>query len=333
MNVLITGANGFLGTHLARKALERGWRVRGLCLPGTDTKILAELGAQIIEGDVTRPESLAGSCDDIEVVFHVAGTTLEWHIDPAVPYKINALGTRNICREAAKAGVRRLVHTASAATLGSKPPNRDLTDETVLWDLWDTGIYSRSKFLGEHEALAAGARGLDVVICCPHQILGEEDFGPSTPGRIVILFRQGKIPFYIDVVSQFVNVKDVAEGHLLAAEKGKRGERYILGGPELVNMKIFFTACAELTGRAAPKFAVPRWLVKLIAYPIEWWSNHVSHSYPLLTVGNGNVLYKDMASSIEKARRDLGYDPQDWRIALAEADRWFTDNGYYDRKV
>jgi dihydroflavonol-4-reductase len=208
-----------------------------------------------------------------------------------------------------------------------------LSDEETLWDLWDTGLYSRSKFLGEVEALRAGARGLDVVICCPHQLLGDGDFGPSTPGRIVVLFAQGKIPLYVNAKSQFLDADDCAEGHLLAAQKGRRGEKYILAGSEAVDMKTFFQALSEITGREAPKYTAPFWLVKTFAYLLEWTADHLTHRPPLLTVGNARMIPQDMTCSIDKARKDLGFSPGSWRGALEKAAGWFRENGYFEKPL
>ena len=332
-DVLITGANGFLGAHLTRKALDRGHRVRALCLFGTPADHVANLGAEVVRGDILEPQTLRPAMDGIEVVFHVAGSTLEWHADPWAVYLVHAIGTRNVCATALEAGVKRLVHTSTMSAVGSASAAAGELDEDRLFDLFDTGLYSRSKLLGEMEALRAAARGLDVVVCCPHQILGAGDFGPSTPGRIVVLFAQGRIPFYVNVRSQFVDVDDCAEGHVLAAEKGQRGGRYILAGPEPVDMRTFFAACAEMTGRPVPRFAIPRWMVRIAATPIEWIADHVTRRPPLLTAGNATMLYKDMTCSIRKATEQLGYAPGPWRGALRKAVDWFRGNGYFDRTL
>ena len=329
--VLITGANGFLGAHLTRKALARGRRVRALCLPGTPADHVANLGAEVVRGDILEPETLRPAMEGVEIVFHVAGSTLEWHADPIVVYRINAIGARNVCAAALDAGVKRLVHTSTMSAVGSASARAGEYDEDRWFDLFDTGLYSRSKLLGEMEALRAGARGLDVVVCCPHQILGAGDFGPSTPGRIVVLFARGRIPFSVNVRSQFLDVEDCAEGHLLAAEKGRRGERYILAGSEAVDMRAFFAACAELTGRRPPRIAVPRWMARVAAAPMEWVADRVTRRPPPLTAGNAAMLYKDMTCSTRKAAEQLGFAPGAWRNALEKAVTWFRENGYFDR--
>ena len=327
-NALVTGGNGFLGTHVVRRARARGWRVRALCLPGTDPGPLEGGAAEIVWGDVLAPESLAAPMAGVDVVFHVAGSTAEWHRHPERVYETNALGTRNVYEAALAAGVQRLVHTSTVSCVGAGRGTGVPSDEQTLWDLWDTGLYSRSKLLAELEAMRAAARGLDVVVCCPHQILGAGDAGPSTPGRIVLLFARGQIPFYVNARSQFVDVEDVAEGHLLAAERGRRGERYILAGKQVVDMRTFFETCGTLVGRPAPRWELPRRLVWLASYPLEWVADHVTGRPPLLTVGNANLLLDDVTCSIAKAERELGFATGDWREALKKAVRWFQDNGY-----
>ncbi|MCP4643895.1 MAG: NAD-dependent epimerase/dehydratase family protein, partial [bacterium] len=211
--------------------------VTAFCLPGTPTDHITQTGVRVVFGDILTPDTLSEPMSGVDLVFHTAGTTAEWHPDPDSVYRINGQGTRNVCQAASDANVKRLIYTSSLAAVGGVASLDSVVDEDQLWNLWDTGLYSRSKYLGESEALRAGARGLDVVVCCPHQILGERDFGPSTPGRIVVLFAQGKIPLYVNAVSQFVDVADCAEGHILAAENGKQGERYILAGSEAVDMR------------------------------------------------------------------------------------------------
>ena len=147
--ILITGANGFLGSHLTRKSVERGYAVRALCLPGTPAEHLRPFGAEIVHGDILKPETLRQAMEGVDLVFHVAGTTLEWHREQAFCYRVNAIGTRNVCRAALEAGVRRLVHTSSMAAVGSATSAGGEPDEDRLFDLWNMGLYSRSKFLGE----------------------------------------------------------------------------------------------------------------------------------------------------------------------------------------
>ena len=224
MKILVTGGNGFLGSHIARIAIhEKGWDVRLLVLPGTGEAVMDEMirGGEKIYGDVLDYDSILKAVRGVDVVFHTAGSIFEWARPENPVWELNFHGVRNVCRACMETGVGRLVHTSTAAAIGSAPAG-ELTDEDRMWDMWDTGLYSRSKFLGEKEAFEWGARGLDLVVACPHQILGDWDTGPSTPGRIVLDFLHGRIPAYIDASSQFVDVDDVATGQILMAEKGRK---------------------------------------------------------------------------------------------------------------
>ena len=330
MKVLITGANGFLGSHIARRAIhDRGWETKLMVLPGTDESVLDEMvrGGERVYCNVLDYDDLLGHARGVDMVFHTAGSILEW-AEPQEPvWALNFQGVRNVCRACMEAGVERLIHTSTAAAIGSAP-HGELTDEGRMWDLWDTGLYSRSKFLGEKEAFEWGARGLDVVIACPHQILGDWDTGPSTPGRLVLDFLHGRIPAYIDAVSQFVDVDDVADGQILMAEKGRRGHRYILAGPEPVTVKEFLDYIAGISGLEPPRIKVPKWAVAAIARPVQWTSDYVTRKYPPVTIGNARMLNKNTAASIHKARQDLGYDPGDWKNAVKKAVKWFSRHGY-----
>jgi len=330
MKVLITGGNGFLGSHIALAAIhKKGWDVRLFVLPGTNEDVIDEMirGGEKIYGNVLDYSSILEAVHGVDVVFHTAGSILEWASPEDPVWELNFNGVRNVCRACTEAGVKRLVHTSTAATIGSAP-HGELTDEYRMWDMWDTGLYSRSKFLGEKEAFEWGARGLDLVVACPHQILGDWDTGPSTPGRIVLDFLHGRIPAYIDAVSQFVDVDDVAMGHILMAEKGQKGHRYILAGPQPVTAKEFLDFIAEISGLPAPKFKVPTWVVEAVSRPIQWTSDYITKKYPLLTIGNARMLEKNMAASIQKATQELGYEPGDWKQAVVKAVKWFYDHGY-----
>lgn len=329
MKVLITGANGFLGSHIARQAIHnKGWAARLLVLPGTREDVLDEMvrGGERVYGNILEYDSLVKAVRGVDMVFHTAGSTLEWARPEDAVWAINFHGVRNVCKACHDCGVKRLVHTATASTIGSAPPG-ELTNEERMWDMWDTGLYSRSKFLGEKEVFEWGARGLDVVLACPHQILGDWDTGPSTPGRLVLEFLNGRIPAYIDAVSQFVDVEDVARAHILMAEKGRRGHRYIIACEKPVSAKEFLTYLAEISGLPAPKYKMPLWAIDIVSRPIQWTADHFTHKYPMVTIGNARMLHKSTAADISKARLDLGYAPGDWKMAVVKAVKWFAEHG------
>lgn len=334
MRVLITSANGFLGSHIARIAVhELGWYVRLFVLRGTCERVIDEFiqGGEIFYGDILDYESIAKAVKGIDVVFHMAGSVLEWAKPEKPVWDVNFQGVRNVCRACFENGVKRLVHTSTAAAVGSAPKGLSAREDT-MWDLWDTGLYSRSKFLGEKEVFEWGARGLDVVVACPHQILGDWDMGPSTPGRLLLNFINTEAPFYLDAFSQFVGVEDVAEGHIQMALKGKRGERYILAGKDAVSVKEFLGYAAHLTGLRPPRIKLPLMLVDVFAGPIQWFSDYITKSYPPMTIGNAHMLHKNMLMDISKARSELGFEPRDWREAVRKAVRWFYEKGYVKNK-
>ena len=330
MKVLITGGNGFLGSHIARQAIhDKGWEVRLFVLRGTREDVIEKMirGGEKFYGNILDYSSIVEAMRGIDIVFHTAGSILEWAKPESPVWDINFHGVRNICRACMETGVKRLVHTSTAATIGSEPPGKS-ADEYSMWDLWDTGLYSRSKFLGEKEAFEWGARGLDLVVACPHQIIGDWDTGPSTPGRIILDFLHGRIPAYIDAVSQFVDVEDVARGQILMAEKGRKGHRYILAGSEPVTVKEFLEFLAEISGLPAPKIKMPTWGLDIAARPVQWMSDYITGKYPLMTIGNARMLHKNTAADIRKAREELGYSPGDWKAAAIKAVKWFAENGY-----
>lgn len=330
LKVLITGANGFLGSHIAKLAVhEGGWDVRLFVLKGTSERVLHEFvrGGEIFYGDILDYESIAKAVAGVDLVFNTAGSILEWAKPEKPVWDINFYGVRNVCRACFENGVKRLVHTSTAATIGSAP-KRDVAREDGMWDLWNTGLYSRSKFLGEKESFEWGARGLDVVVACPHQILGDWDMGPSTPGRLLLNFINTEAPFYFDTYSQFVDVEDVARGHIQMALKGRRGERYILAGMQAVHVKEFLGYIAQITDLRPPMLRLPLMFADVFARPIQWFSDYLATTYPIMTIGNARMLHKNMAVDISKAREELGFEPSDWRRAVRKAVKWFYENGY-----
>jgi dihydroflavonol-4-reductase len=326
MRVLVTGANGFLGIHICRQAKEQGWEAAAFILKGTPRKSLDQLGIPVFEGDLLYPDSMQNAFEGQEIVFHTAGLTDEWLADPSLIFRVNVDGTRNVCKLALRSGVRRVLCTSSAVACGSAPKG-GLADEESPWDLSKTGPYSVSKHEAEQVVREFSRQGLDVVILCPHQIIGPGDHKPSTPGKTIIEVINRRSPFYVNVESQFVGVQDVARAHITAAQKGRSGQRYILAGPEPVSMKAFFNELSRLAGTRPPKVALPLWILFIVACITHAISHLITRRPPLMTVGNARLLYKRMVFSTRRAAQDLDFAPQSYEIPLKQAVDWFRDNG------
>ena len=316
--VLITGASGFLGWHVARLLLERNYHVRALVRP---TSGVPELPVEILRGDLRDPASLASAAAGCSLVFHIAADYRLWAKDPRELYQSNVEGTRNLLTAAKKAGAQRIVYTSTVGCIGI--PHDGIGDETTPVTLDDmSGDYKRSKFLAEQVALEFARAGLPVVIVNPTAPIGDHDFKPTPTGKIVLDFLRGEMPAFIDTGLNVVNVRDAAEGHLLAAEKGRPGERYILGSENLTLAEIL-QRIAKIAGRRAPTLRLP--------YPVAYCAGACSTAWagitgkpPRVPLDAVRMARKKMWVSHEKARRELGFDPGPAGQALALAVEWFN---------
>jgi len=330
MRVLVTGANGFLGSHLVARLAADGSEVAGFIRPGTGRRALDDLGVEVFEGDVLEPQTLLPAMRDRELVFHTAALTDSWLPDPSRIFLVNVEGTRNVCEQARRCGVRRMVHTSSVAACGSAPPG-GLADEDTPWDLKRTGPYSVSKHHAEQVLRKCAGDSIEYVILCPHQILGPGDSAPVTQGKLIVDFLNRRPLFCIDIETQFVGVDDVVQAQVSAAERGRNRERYIIAGPEVISLRSYYAALEEITGIEARVVWLPRPLPFVGAYLMHFIADCVTKKKPALTVGNAHLLYKRMVFSIEKARRELGFCPGDYRIALRQAVDWYESHGYVKR--
>ena len=330
MKVLVTGANGFLGSHLVARLVADGADVAGLILRGTARRALDDSGVEVFEGDVLEPDTILPAMQGRELVFHTAALTNSWLPDSSRIFSVNVEGTRNVCEQALRCGVRRMVHTSSVAACGSAPPG-GLADEDTPWDLQRTGPYPVSKHRAERMLRQSAGDSLEYVILCPHQIIGPGDSTPLTQGKLIKDFLNRRPLFCIDIDSQFVGVDDVVQAHVLAAEKGRSGERYVIAGPEVVSLRSFYAALEEIAGHPARVIWLPRLLPFVGAYFTHFVADYVTGKKPALTVGNAHLLYKRMVFSIDKARRELGFDPGDYRVALRQAVEWYVAGGHVKR--
>ena len=320
--VLVTGATGFLGWHVARKLLERGDRVRVLA---RDPARLRELEAEPVQGDLRDAESLKRAVQGCSVVYHVAADYRLWAKAPDELYRSNVDGTRNLLQAAQDAGVERVVYTSTVGCIGV--PKGRIGDESQPVSLAEmTGAYKRSKYLAEKVALGFAEQGFPVVVVNPTAPIGDHDFKPTPTGRIVVDFLKGKMPAYVDTGLNVVDAGDTAAGHLLACEKGKPGERYILGAENLTLEQIL-GKLAEISGRSAPKLRIPYGVAFAFGAVSTGWANLTGRE-PRAPLDAVRMSRKKMWVSHRKASAELGFSPGPASGALRRAVEWFRANGY-----
>lgn len=318
----MTGATGFLGWHVALVLAEKGYQVRALCRPGSQ---LRELEAERVSGDLRDPESLAKAVTDCELIFHVAADYRLWAKSPQELYDSNVTGTRNILEAAERAGVERIVYTSTVGCIGMAPGlDGDETTPVSISNM--SGHYKRSKWLAEQVALEKAESGAPIVIVNPTAPVGDHDWKPTPTGRIILDFLRDKMPAYIDTGLNFVDARDTAVGHWLAAEHGRPGERYILGCENLT-LKDVLSRLAAITGKAAPKMQIPYSVAYAAALVSTGWAQ-VSGKEPLAPLEAVRMARKKMFVTHAKATRELNFHPGPVDAALRRAINWFQSNGY-----
>ena len=326
MKAFVTGGTGFIGSSIVRVLLERSIGVRALCRAGSDRRNLDGLDVEFVEGDLCDLDSLRRGIEGCELVFH-AGALYSFWVRPAGRiYEVNIDGTRNVFDAAAEAGVERIVYTSSVAALGLHEDGTpaDETTETSLDRI--PGDYKKTKYLAEQVALDY-ARELPIVLVNPSFPVGPRDRKPTPTGRTILDFLNRKMPAYIDTGMNVVDVEDVAVGHWLAVEKGRIGERYILGG-ENVTMKGLLDLLAEITGLSAPRFRVPYRPILALSYLNAGFCRLFPKSTPRMTPETIRMSSHFMYFDPSKAIRELGFPQTPARDALAKAVAWFRENGY-----
>jgi dihydroflavonol-4-reductase len=326
MDALVTGGTGFLGANLVRELLARGQRVRVLARPGGDRRALAGCAVEIHEGDLLDPASLTAAVRGVRHVYHVAADYRLWAPDPTALYRANVDGTRHVLAAAAAAGAERIVYTSTVGALGIPADGRP-GDETTPVSLADmVGPYKASKFLAEQEAAEAAARGVPVVIVNPSAPVGPWDVKPTPTGQMIVDFLRGRMLGTVDTGLNLIHARDCAIGHLLAAERGRVGEKYILGHENLPLAEIF-RRLAELTGRPAPRLRVPYAVAWLGAAAMEATAQ-VTGRPPAVPLTAVRMARKRMFFSPAKAVRELGLPQTPVDRALADAVEWFVAHGY-----
>jgi dihydroflavonol-4-reductase len=328
MTVLVTGASGFVGSAVLRHLLDAGWEVRALLRQGSDSRNLDGLAVEIVTGDLTDRASLKSALAGCGALFHVAADYRLWTRHPARMFETNVEGTRALMETAAEAGVARIVHTSSVATLGINADGSPANEETTVAYEDMIGPYKQSKFRAEAEVRRMAAEGgLPVVIVNPSTPVGPRDVKPTPTGRMIVEAASGRMPAYVDTGLNIAHVDDVAAGHLLAFEHGTVGERYILGGEDMT-LGAILGEIATITGGRAPLARIPHNLIVPLAYAVEAWTRIRGGDDPFVTVDGLRMARKKMFFSSEKARRHLGYAPRPAVEGLAAAIAWFGENGY-----
>jgi dihydroflavonol-4-reductase len=327
MTILVTGAAGFVGSHVARQLAGTGQSVRVLIRPNSNLRLLEGLRAERVEGDLRDAGSIERAMKGVQRVFHVAADYRLWARHPEEIYESNVEGTRRLFEIAAREGVERIVYTSTVATVavpghGDALPNeetRATLDEMI-------GHYKRSKFLAEEEARKSAAAGVPIVIVNPTTPVGPGDWKPTPTGRIIVDFLNGKMPAYVDTGLNLAPVEDVAAGHLLAAERGRIGERYILGGRNMT-LKQILEALAAITGRPAPRLKIPHMVALAAGYADEFFARLAGRE-PQIPVEGVKMSRHRMFVASDKAERELGYKPGPVEAALERAVRWYESSGY-----
>ena len=320
--VLVTGASGFLGWHVARTLLERGARVRVLCRPASRIR---ELDAECVTGDLRDPASLIPAVTGCQMVFHVAADYRLWSKHVQELYDSNVAGTRNLLEAAGRAGVERIVYTSTVGCIGM-PQDRYGDEETPVDISHMTGHYKRSKWLAEQIALEKARAGLPVVIVNPTAPIGDHEWKPTPTGKIIVDFLRDKLPAFVDTGLNLVDARDVAFGHILAAERGRVGERYILGCENLTLEQIL-ARVAAIANKPAPKLKVPYALAYAAGVVSTGWAQ-VTGNPPLAPLEGVRMARKKMFVTHAKAARELGFTPRPVQAALQCAVSWFRANGY-----
>jgi dihydroflavonol-4-reductase len=327
MRTFLTGATGFLGSHVARALSEQGADLRLLVRPTSDLRNLEGLKAETATGDLRTPASIEKAMSGCDTVFHVAADYRLWVRDPNEMYRANVEGTRAILEAARKNGVKSVVHTSSVGTVGFSS-NGHPADEDSPVSLADMiGPYKRSKFMAEQLALDAGRSGMRVVVVNPTTPIGEQDVKPTPTGRIVVDFLKRKFPAYVETGLNLVDAAECARGHVAALERGKSGERYILGGENLT-LKQILDKLRDITGLPSPKIKLPYFFAYATGMVDEAINGRLLKREPRATVDTVRMGKKKMFASSDKAERELGWKIVPVDAALARAVKWFQANGY-----
>jgi len=325
MTTLVTGASGFLGSHVARQLVARGDVVRVLMRPSSTNRAIADLSLEYVTGDLRDPASLDRAMKGVKRVFHVAADYRLWAKRKQDIYDSNVGGTKNVLEAAERAGIERLIYTSTVATIAVDRPQfpNEFTDSKLEEMI---GHYKRSKWMAEQEVLRVAKAGAPIVVVMPTTPVGPWDWKPTPTGKIIVDFLNGKMPGYVETGLNFVGVEECAAGHLLVAEKGKPGERYLLGGENLT-LKQMLDVLSKITGLPAPRLKIPHGLALGVAYANTIFSRLIGRE-PGIPVEGVKIAQHKMFVDCSRAQRELGFKPGPVAAALERAVRWYEANGY-----
>jgi len=323
--ILVTGAAGFLGSHVTRQLVARGADVRVLLRPSSNNRAIADLALEYVTGDLRDPASLERALAGVQRVFHVAADYRLWSKRSQDIYDSNVAGTKNLLEAAKRAGVEQFIYTSTVATIAvdrPEPPNESTDaklDEMV-------GHYKRSKWLAEKEVLDAARNGFPAIVAMPTTPVGPWDWKPTPTGKIILDFLNGKMPGYVETGLNFVGVEECAAGHILVSEKGMIGERYLLGSQNLT-LKAVLDTLAKITGLPAPTLKIPHGLALGVAYAETAFSRLIGRE-PQIPVEGVKIAQHMMFVDCGRAPRELGFQPGSATAAFERAVRWYEANGY-----
>ncbi len=325
MKTLVTGAAGFLGSHVARQLVARGEEVRVLVRASSSNRAISDLSLEYVTGDLRDAASLELAMNGVQRVFHVAADYRLWAKRSQDIYDSNVGGTKNLLAAAKKAGIEQLIYTSTVATIAVERP--ELPNESTEAKLEEMiGHYKKSKWMAEQEVLQAAKEGLPVIVAMPTTPVGPWDWKPTPTGKIILDYLNGKMPGYVETGLNFVGVEECAAGHLLVSEKGKIGERYLLGGENLTLKEVLDTL-ARITGLPAPWMKIPHGLALSVAYVDSAFSRLVGKE-PGIPVEGVKIAQHKMFVDASRARKELGFQPGPVAAALERAARWYQANGY-----
>ena len=327
MKAFVTGATGFVGSHVAELLEQQGAELRLLVRQGSRTDNIDCLRAERVLGDLRDFDSLRRGMSGCDAVFHVAADYRLWVRNPDDMYRANLDGTLAVMDAARQEGVKRIVYTSSVATMGFLSDGTVVDEDTPVDLSHMIGHYKKSKFMAEQAALAAGRAGAPVVVVNPTTPIGERDIKPTPTGRIVVDFLNRKFPAYVDTGLNLADVREVARGHVLAMEKARPGERYILGGENLT-LKQILDKLSAITGLPSPTMQVPHSVALGFAALDQFFTGVLMRKEPRATIEAVRMGRKKMFASSNKAERELGYRAVPVEDALRRAAAWFAQHGY-----
>jgi dihydroflavonol-4-reductase len=324
--VLVTGATGFIGSSVVRKLIARGREVRCYLEPGAKLSNLEGLDVEKLEGDVNDRAKLADAMKGCDTLYHLAAIYALWLPDPRLMYEVNVEGSKTVLWAAYKAGLEKVVYTSSIAAIGLRPEGQ-LADESVEFNYWDDANgYIKSKWLSERDALRFAREGLPLVVVNPAFPFGERDIAPTPTGKFITEALKGNVPGYMVGGICAVDVNDVAEGHILAAEKGRVGERYILGAHN-ITYQDFYKALAEVASVKIPDRRIPPWVSRGLGYVVEKVSERQKVA-PRLTYKAARLATRKMFFDCSKAVKELGLPQTPLKESIGRSVTWFRQHGY-----